>query len=109
MTWLAQSKYDRIPSTREEYAKVAGVNSRTLRRWQEVDGFKDEVLGMARQFLTEGLPEVYATILREASKGSFQHAKLALELTGELTQLGDEDRPINQRHVLKWIDVDPSR
>ncbi len=105
MTWLAQSKYDRIPSTREEYARMVNVNSRTLRRWQDQDGFKDEVLAMARQFLSEGLPEVYATILREAGKGSFQHAKLALELTGELTQLGDEERPIHQRHVLKWADA----
>lgn len=64
---------------------------------------------MARQFLSEGLPEVYATILREASKGSFQHAKLALELTGELMQLGDEERPIHQQHILKWLDIDPSR
>ncbi len=78
------------------------VNSRTLRRWQEQDGFKDEVLAMARQFLSDGLPEVYATILREAGKGSFQHAKLALELTGELPdQPGTSDNPM--RLMIEYV------
>ena len=84
MAWLAKSKYFRIPVTKEKYAEEVGITSRTLRNWQNKDGFQDEVTAIARKYLEEDLPEIYAAVSREAVKGNFQHAKLAFELTGEL-------------------------
>lgn len=81
--WLAETKYDRSPVNRELLAKELGVTSRTLRRWQKLDGFGEVVKERTRELLREEFPEILGALRREAGKGSFQHIKLALEMLGE--------------------------
>ena len=84
--WCAETKFTRQPETLEALADELGVTSRTLRNWKNKPGFYEQVNKLARSYLINGLPEVFAAILREAGKGSFQHARMALELAGELQQ-----------------------
>ena len=83
--WLAQSKYDRVPTTEQFFAAKINVTDRTLRRWKQLPGFRQAVTQRAREFLGSDLPEIYGALRREAVKGSFAHIKLSLELTGEHT------------------------
>jgi hypothetical protein len=84
--WLATSKYDRIPSTQEKFAETINRNRKTLQRWQKLPGWWDAVIAESRYRLRTNIPEVYESVAREAEKGSYQHAKLALELTGEYVE-----------------------
>lgn len=43
------------------------------------------VTARARELLHTDLPDIYGALRREAIKGSFQHIKLALEMTGQHT------------------------
>ena len=87
--WLAVGKYTRTPPTQVLFADQSGVNPKTLERWKKGNGtyteqdFKEAVIARAREFLAEGLPDVYGSLLDEATKGSYQHQKIVLELTGE--------------------------
>jgi len=81
--WLATSKYDRIPTTQRQLAGDLGVPELPLSRWKKIPGLMDLVIATARGFIHDRLPEIYAALAREAEKGSFQHIKLSLEVTGE--------------------------
>lgn len=83
--WLAVSKYERKPLTEQLLAREIGVADRTLRRWKQSPSFRKAITQRAREFLGDDLPEIFAALRREAVKGSFNHIKLALELTGEHT------------------------
>ena len=90
--WLAMGKYARSPSTQVEFAESIGVNQATLVRWKKgQNGFTKEqfweaVTKRARDMNYEHLSTVYESLRLEAEKGSFQHQKLLLELTGEYTE-----------------------
>lgn len=84
--WLAQTKYDRKPPTQELLAEEMGVNPRTLYRWKQEPELKQAVTQRARELLGDDLPEIYGALRREAIKGSYQHIKLCLEVTGEYTE-----------------------
>lgn len=83
--WLATTKYDRHPPTQELFAQELGVNPKTLYRWKKARGFQEAVIQRARELLGDDLPEIYGALRREASKGSYQHIRLAFEMTGEYT------------------------
>lgn len=85
--WLATSRYDRQPGSQTEFAAMYGVNEVTLSKWKKQ--LTDEVNEIAKEKMREGLPEVLGSILREAVKGSYQHAKLYLEVVGELAPEGN--------------------
>ncbi len=84
--WCAQAKDERMPKTQEEFADKIGVTSRTLGRWKKLDGFSDAVIIRAREIIREDLAEIYGATRREAIGGSFQHAKLLLEVSGEYVE-----------------------
>ncbi len=83
--WLASSKYDRRPSTIALLADQLGISDRTIYRWKSDKVFQDAITARARDLLESDLPEIYAALAREAIKGSFQHIKLAMEMTKEYT------------------------
>lgn len=83
MEWLATPKQERNPETVELLAEAMGVNPATTWRWRKLDGFQDAVNAMARANVGDRLPEIYGALLREAEKGSYQHIKLTLELSGD--------------------------
>jgi hypothetical protein len=84
--WLAMPKSDRQPDTIELLAAQMGVNPVTLYRWKKQEGFQEAVNALARASVGSRLPEVYGALLREAEKGSFQHIKLTLELSGDYVE-----------------------
>lgn len=102
--WFALPKYERIPPTQEMLAEQVGINSKTITRWKELPGWTDTVTVLARARLGKHLPEIYGALVREAEKGSIQHIRTALELTGELTQPGSEESPFAMRieYVNDW-------
>jgi len=81
--WLATPKFIRTPPTQDMLSTTMGLNAATLSRWRKLDGFQSAVTEIARQFLSNDLPDIYGALRREAIKGSFNHIKLALELSGE--------------------------
>ena len=97
--WLSLPKYDRFPPTQEMLAPEIGVREETLCRWKKLDGFQEAVTALARTSVGESLPQVYGALVREAEKGSIQHIRTVLELTGELKQMGTEGNEIVFRVV----------
>lgn len=89
--WLACGKYGRQPATQKAFADEIGINPRTLERWKKGQNgftkadFWDAVTARARELNREHLAIVYESVRIEASKGSFQHQKLMLEMAGEYT------------------------
>ena len=81
--WLAIGKYERTPPRAGLLADQMGINESTLYRWKKIPGFMDAVMVRARELLVEDMPDIYASFKDEAKKGSFQHQKLAFEMTGE--------------------------
>jgi hypothetical protein len=75
-----------------------------LSKWKGIDGWQEAVNAIARNAVGEHLPEVYGALVREAEKGSIQHIRTVLELTGELAQTGTGDNPLTIRFA--WQDVD---
>lgn len=86
--WLATPRYDRIPPKQEMLAKDLDVSDKTLTRWKKLPGFMDEVRAIARRYLKDDMAEIYGAISREAQKGNYQMARLALELVGDLPTQG---------------------
>ena len=84
--WLATTKYDRHPPTQEALAEELGIHPRTLVRWKKKPELQEAVLQRARGLLGDRLPEIYGALGREAEKGSFQHIRLAMEMTGEYVE-----------------------
>lgn len=88
--WLALPKKERKPKTVELFAKRLNVDPATLWRWKKLDGFQNAVNELARNSVQIRLPEVYGALLREAEKGSFQHIKLTLELSGDYVERSEQ-------------------
>src|SRR5690606_36433952 len=84
--WLATPRFERTPPNQEMLAEDLGVNPATLWRWRKKPGFQEAVNSYAREMLINDLPDIYGAIVREAVKGSYQHARLALELAGEVNE-----------------------
>lgn len=99
--WLATPRYDRIPIKQEKLADELGVSDKTLTRWKKLPGFMDEVRAIARMYLKDDLAEIYGAISREAQKGNYQMARLALELVGDLQTQGTT--PANQSVRVEYV------
>lgn len=84
--WLALPKKDRKPKTIELLAFELNVDPATLWRWRRSEGFMDEVKKLIREQLDDDLAEIYSALRRESKKGSFQHIKLSLELSGDYVE-----------------------
>lgn len=82
---LALPKAERQFKTQGDIAANIGVNEKTIGRWLDIPEFRDAVTRRARELLGNALPEIYAALKREAEAGSYQHIKLALEVSGEFT------------------------
>jgi len=102
--WLASTKYERSPVTVKHLADELGVTERTLYRWKQLPGFKEAVTQRARELLGDDLPEIYGALRREAMQGSFQHIKLALELSGEYVETTKQEHTGSLRieYVNDW-------
>jgi hypothetical protein len=99
--WLATPRYERIPIKQEKLAEELGVSDKTLTRWKKLPGFMDEVRAIARLYLKDDLAEIYGAISREAQKGNYQMARLALELVGDLPTQGTT--PANQHVRVEYV------
>ena len=100
--WLALPKRERSPKTQTGFAKKLGVSRTTLHNWRKLPGFQEAVNAMARIELAKQVPDVYDAIAREAIAGSYQHAKLMLELLEEYEEtlnlnVDDKREKVNAR------------
>jgi hypothetical protein len=103
--WLAQSKYERQPHTKELFAKdVLGVDFTTIWRWEQKPGWNEAVTQIVMDALSAHIPEVLASLVREAEKGSIQHIKEFLGLVGIVGDQPTQNANINQRIVVEYAD-----
>ena len=84
--WLAMPSAERAPTTQGELAAEIGINEATLTRWKAQPGFMDAVYAIAEEYLGGDMHDIYLALRREAKAGSYQHIKLALELTGRYVE-----------------------
>ncbi len=99
--WLAIPREERSPPTQDLLASKMSINRRTLYRWRQEEDLQKAVLQRARDFLSDDLPNIYGALRREAKKGSYQHIKLALEMTGEYNPIGSsEESPLYHKMVV---------
>ena len=99
--WFAADNYHRMPESQTALAAKLGLNRKTICRWKKLDGFWDSVNELAREKFKRDIAQYYAALNREARKGNFQHLRLALEMSGEVSELGTEDNPqVNQIRVV---------
>lgn len=95
VNWLATPKKQRDPKTQALLAEQVGVNACTLSRWAKQPDIMSAVMDAVRGLSHKALPEIYGILISEALTGSFQHIKLALELTGEFTQQSNVDLTVD--------------
>jgi len=100
--WLAQSKYERIPPTKELYAVELGVDAATLWRWEQKPGWDNAITQIALTYLRKDTAEVLQALAREAKKGSVQHIKEFLSLVGIVGEQPTQN--VNQRIVIEYAD-----
>lgn len=82
--WLALTKFNRVPATQEAFAAEIGVSPITVSRWKNDPMVQDELKRRVRQELASERGNFYGALIREATKGSIQHIKLALEILGDI-------------------------
>lgn len=82
MEWLALPSRERVPLTEKMLADELGVTDRTLRNWQKLPGFQEDLHDLIRANLGDALSEVTGSFKDEAKKGSFQHQKMYYEMVG---------------------------
>lgn len=74
--------------TYEEFAKVLGVNRKTLYRWkEEIPGFWDYVAKRSAYFVARYVPKIHQALLVRALKGDVGAAKLLLNQASVLRPL----------------------
>lgn len=101
--WLATPKSQRQPKTKESWADRLGVRSRTLRRWERLDGFWDAVWDAVKVYVDDHLAEVLdAQIKKAISDKDTRAARLLLEATGRLI----ERRQVEQRLKVEQFTAD---
>jgi transposase-like protein len=104
LAWLALPAAQRNPKTETEFAAELGVNPSTLWRWKKDHNLAARAAELARDMLKDDLPEIYAALKREAKGGTYQHIKLALEVSEHYVEKkqvgGDPDSPV--RIQLNW-------
>ena len=82
--WLTLTRFDRIPATQEELAAKIGVRPETLTRWKRDQRLHEEVKRRVHVALRGARGDIYGALIREATKGSYHHIKLALEILGDI-------------------------
>lgn len=98
--WLALPKSMRQPKTQQKFAQEVGVHESTLSDWKRLEGWAEAVNELALMLLREDVPEILASLRREAKRGSAQHQRMALEMIGlytartDITSGGEVLRPV---------------
>lgn len=77
--------------TKREFAEVLGVHEVTLCKWQNKEGFQDEVSKRAMIYLNIAFPEFLAALKKMAKKGNVDAIKLALQQLGKLVEKVQEE------------------
>lgn len=75
--------------TKEEYAERIEVNPSTLWRWEQIDGFWDEVSLRAPNYIHRWIPRMTQAMVAKAMKGDVAAYRLLLQQAGRLR----EDEP----------------
>lgn len=84
IVWLATPKTHRQPKTQEAFAKSLDVNSVTLWRWKQKDGFMQAVWGLAKLHISDQLADILLGQAKIAAAGRTSAARLIFEVCGLL-------------------------
>jgi len=84
-------------------ANQLGVTDRTLNNWKRKFDLSEEAARMAREAVTEHLPDIYAALIREAKRGNYRQIKLALEIAGHYVE--KKERKSTGDVVVVWDDA----
>jgi hypothetical protein len=109
MEWLATPALLRTPEYQKDLAVELGVSRETLDNWKNTPLFQDEVNKTVRLPLRDKLPEIYASLIKEAEAGSYLHIKLLLEMAGEYTRVQHNINQNNGETTVRfvWGDAEP--
>ena len=103
LEWLALPKAARHPPTQGMLANQLGVTDRTLNNWKRKFDLSEKAARMAREAVTEHLPDIYAALIREAKSGKYRQIKLVLEMAGHYVE--KKERKITGDVVVSWDDA----
>lgn len=73
-----QLDLDGVKWSKEDYAEKIGVNPSTLWRWEQTDGFWNEVSLRVPQYIHRWIPKMTNAMVGRALKGDVQAYKLLL-------------------------------
>jgi hypothetical protein len=82
--WLATPRPGRAPASRGAWAAQLGVSTDTLLRWEQREGFVEEVHRLARVVVVVRFPEVLEELVAAALGRSVPAARLLFEAMGYL-------------------------
>ncbi|HDR4864602.1 MULTISPECIES: phBC6A51 family helix-turn-helix protein [Bacillus] len=71
----------------ESYSKIAdslGINRRTLFAYRDCEEGRQIEKELRQKLIDHAFEEIMETVIDKANKGSFQHAKLFMQVTGKL-------------------------
>lgn len=74
-----------------EIAERIGLDESNISIWKRDPDFIDKIIKRSREILKASLPDIYDIAIAEATKGSFQHAKLIIEHIEKLESLNKSD------------------
>jgi hypothetical protein len=65
-----------------DLCSAAGVSRETYYRSLESDTFRKKIIAITRQQMMADVPQVMRSVIKQAKRGSFPHAKLYLDTVG---------------------------
>lgn len=75
----------------ESYSRIAeslGINRRTLFAYRDSEEGRQIEKELRQKLIDQAFEEIMETVIDKANKGSFQHAKLFMQVTGKLKKEG---------------------
>ena len=72
--------------THKEVADLLRISPTTLSKWKKLPGFWEEVYSEAKAIIGDAIPEILASMVREANRGNVSAAKLCLQTMGLLEE-----------------------
>lgn len=73
----------------ESYSRIAeslGINRRTLFSYRDSEEGRQIEKELRQKLIDQAFEEIMETVIDKANKGSFQHAKLFMQVTGKLKE-----------------------
>lgn len=99
----------RDTQTKEEYAEEHGVNRKTLWRWEQLDGFWEEVDIVRKEFMKGMTTDVIKAVYRDSLSGKPKAQELFLTISGHYVKKSEVKNTGRQELVVKPEDEAEAR